>query len=117
MTLQLGPVIGKVGGAQLEEIPVSMSGGGNGTVYPLATVDAGDGALVTVTGLMSAPTTSSASRPHLTVGENAHTEPARELTNGGWGLTTLATGAVQVAVLSRSPLSISFNGTVYVVRL
>lgn len=118
MTLQLGPVIGKVGGAQLEEIPVSMSGAGNGTVYPLTTVDAGDGAIILVAGSLSPGATSAASRPHLQLGTHTHIEPHTQLDGRAeLGIGALVTGTAQVAVLSRSFGTTSFTGTVYVARL
>lgn len=118
MTLTLGPVIGKVGGAQVEEIPVSMNGGGSGTVYPLTTVDAGAGAFIAVGGTLS---TSSfdAYRAYLRVGtltfESASillTGPSAIPRPGGY-----FTGIVQVAILSRTSSATSFTGTVYVARL
>lgn len=121
MTLQLGPVIGKVGGAQVEEIPVSMSGGGgsssNPNVYPLVTVDAGDGAFVLVAGTVSGGSAYEVQRPHLQIGAHINTDPRTQLTGtDGLGAWAKATGTVQVAILSRTSSTTSFTGTVYVAR-
>lgn len=110
-------------GGSVEEIPVSMSGGGgtasSPTVYPLATVDAGAGALIAVGGTLTPGTTSSAYEPQLTVGGLTFASPRLLLTGpdasprpGG-----LLTGTVQIAILSRTSGTTTFTGTVYVVRL
>lgn len=118
MTLTLGPVIGQIGGGGVEEIPVSMSGGGNqDVVYPLATVDARDGAWVIVTGDMSPGATGGATRPHLRVGTVTHTDPAGALGGDAVGLASYTSGQVQLSVISRASASTSFSGTVYVIRL
>ena len=106
------------GGAEVEEIPVSMSGGGSDTVYPLATVDAGAGAIVFVAGTMTPGSTLTAGRPHLRIGSHTHQEPYFILTGpAGLGIGARATGSVQVAVLSRTTGTTTFTGTVYVARL
>ena len=118
MALELGPVIGSIGGGGVEEIPVSMSGGGNGTVYPLTTVDVGDGAIVLVLGTMDPASTGGSFRPHLQIGSYTHQEPHTYLTGPtGPGVGVMATGSVQIAVLSRDSRSTTFDGTVYVARL
>lgn len=122
MTLQLGPVIGTVGGAQLEEIPVSMSGGGGSssspTVYPLTTVEAGAGAFILVAGTMAGGSNYEVQRPHLQIGTHTNTDPRNQLTGpDGLGAWAKATGTVQVAVLSRTTSTTTFTGTVYVARL
>lgn len=118
MTLQLGPVIGQIGGTSVDEIPVSMNGGGSGTVYPLTTVNAGPGAFIAVGGTLS---TSSfdAYKAYLRVGtltfENANillTSLSAIPRPGGY-----FTGIVQVAIVSRTSSATSFTGTVYVARL
>ena len=106
------------GGAEVEEIPVSMSGGGNGTVYPLTTVDAGDGALVLVLGTMDPASTNTSLRPHLQIGPHTHTSPYEQLTGPeGAVIGTFATGTVEVSILSRYVSTTSFTGTVYVARV
>ena len=117
MALELGPVIGKVGGAQLEEIPVSMSGSGSGTVYPLATVDAGDGAIVLVLGTLNPGSTSANIRPHLQIGSYTNESPHTQLTGPEEpGIGMIVTGTVEVSILSRTYSTTSFTGTVYVAR-
>ena len=117
MALQLGPVIGSIGGGGVEEIPVSMSGGGSGTVYPLATVDAGDGAIVLVLGTMGGPSGSN-NGAHLQIGSYTHEEPHKQLTGPAeTGIGKVVTGTVEVSILSRSNLTTTFTGTVYVAHL
>ena len=110
------------GGAEVEEIPVSMSGGGGSasspTVYPLTTVNAGTGAIVLVVGTMTPGSTLTAGRPHLRIGSHTHEEPHAQLSGpAGLGIGVRVTGSVQVAVLSRSVGATSFTGMVYVARL
>lgn len=106
------------GGAEIEEIPVSMEGGGTNTVYPLATVDAGNGALVLVFGRINPPSTTTNTRPHLTIGTYTNESPNLTLTGSlpGVLLGGIYSGTVQVAVLSRFFAVTSFTGTVYVIR-
>lgn len=111
-------VMGAGGG--VEEIPVSMSGGGGGpsspTAYPLTTVDAGDGAFIAVGGTMS---TTSLNPAHLDIGGIAFAD-ARVLLTGPAVIPRPAgyvTGTVSVAVLSRNSSATTFTGTVYVYRL
>lgn len=106
------------GGAEVEEIPVSMSGGGNGTVYPLTTVDAGDGAVVLVLGTMDAGNTGILYRPHLQIGSYTHESPHTQLTGPAeTGIGMVVTGTVEMSILSRVGSTTSFTGTVYVARL
>lgn len=110
-------------GGSVEEIPVSMNGGGgsnsNPTAYQLVTVDAGSGAIVLVAGNMNPTSTASSSRPHLQIGTRTHDDPSTYLTGPtGLMIGVRATGIVQVAVVSRSPVgTTTFTGTVYVARL
>lgn len=118
MTLQLGPVIGKVGGAQLEEIPVSMSGGGNGTVHPLATVDAGDESFILVAGTMAPGRSAEPYRPHLQIGDYTIDDPHLHLTGpDGQVIGVRASGTVALAVRTRISNAAIFSGTVYVARM
>ena len=106
------------GGAEVEEIPVSMSGGGNGTVYPLATVDAGAGAIILVAGTMSPGSTNSSNRPHLLLGSITQEWPHPQLTGpDGPGVGVLTSGSVAVGIRSRTTTSTTFTGTLYVVRV
>src|SRR5699024_12620215 len=106
MALELGPVSGTVGGGGgVEEIHVSMSGGGGTTsgptVYPLATVDAGDEAIVLVLGTMDPASTGGSFRRHLQIGSYTHQEPPTYLTGPtGSAVVVMATGSVQIALVS-----------------
>ena len=109
-------VMGAVG--SVEEIPVSMSGGDSGNTYPLATVDAGDGAIILVAGTMSPGSTNSSNRPHLLFGSITQEWPHPQLTGpDGPGVGVLASGSVAVEIRSRTASSTTFTGTVYVARL
>ena len=117
MALELGPVIGKVGGGGVEEIPVSMSGSGLGNVYPLTTVDAGDGAVFLMLGTMNPGATGTSGRPHLQIGSYTHESPHEQLTGPAKpGIGMIVTGTVEVSILSRTFSTTSFTGTVYVAR-
>lgn len=109
------------GGAEVEEIPVSMSGGGGSsstpTVYPLATVDAGSGALVIVSGSLEGTATTTASRPHLKVGTVEYDNARNTLSGPATAIITNVTGTAQVAILARNTANVTFTGTVYMVRL
>ena len=99
-------------GGAVEEIPVSMSGGGRDTVYPLTTVDAGGGAWVWAEGAISPGSTGATSAPQLRVGSRAYTASGDRTGGGGY-----FTGTVQIDILSRYPSTNSFTGTVYVTRM
>lgn len=100
------------GGAEIEEIPVSMSGGGHGNVYPLTTVDAGAGAWVWVSGTINSASTGSAGAPQIQVGPHLFTVPYSPAAGGGY-----VTGSAAVAIVSRHFNTTTFTGTVYVYRL
>ena len=125
MALQLGPVIGQIGGGGVEEIPVSMNGNGGSSSSPvpylLTTVDAGAGALISVDGTMAPGATTSSSRPQLQIGSYVHVDPASILVGDEGGLSARVSGTVQVQVLSRTGQGAfgmtSFTGTVYVAHL
>ena len=97
------------GGAEVEEIPVSMSGSGNGTVYPLTTVDAGDGALVWVEGEKTG-----SGAPTLTVGGNSYTVGGGTTRAGGGGYFI---GNVACSMTTIGFATTTFSGKVYVTRL
>lgn len=104
------------GGVEVEEIPVSMNGGGgssaNPTVYTLTTVNAGTGAWVWTEGAITTPSTTGTGLPQLRVGSRIYTLGQDRAAGGGY-----FTGTVNVAVLSRTYGSTTFSGTVYVIRL
>lgn len=110
-------VMGAGGG--VEEIPVSMSGGGIGSTYPLTTVDAGGGAIVVVAGKMSPGSTTDRNRPQLRIGSYTHAEPHTVLVGQppGGMIGGTFTGTVSISVLSRSGTATTFSGKVYVARL
>ena len=100
------------GGAEVEEIPVSMSGGGNGNVYPLTTVDAGTGAWVWVEGALSPGAGGTITSPQLQVGNRIYAVNGDRAGGGGY-----FTGTVTVSVNSRTSGTTTFDGTVYVTRM
>lgn len=105
-------------GGSVEEIPVSMSGGGSGNVYPLTTVDAGTGAWVWINGTVTEGSSSASLRPHIKMGNTLCEDPHMILVELVGGLVGgYFTGTVQIDVLSRGSLSSSFTGTVYVARV
>lgn len=103
------------GGAEVEEIPVSMSGTGNGTVHSLTTVDAGAGAIVVVAGTLAS---SSTTKPDLHIGSSVYASPVTHLTGPQFGVVDKFTGSIAVSIRTRSGVgTTTFNGTVYVVRM
>lgn len=117
-------VMGAGGSVEVEEMPVSMSGFGsvNGTDYPLATFDAGEGAIVTVIGTLSGnggTSTGAQTRPHLKIGsEVTHEFPHQAFTSGtGGAVAAVVSGSVTVSILAHSIYGLTeFDGTVYVAR-
>ena len=115
MALELGPVIGSIGGGGgTERTPVAMTGLGSGTVHPLMTVDAGDGATVHLGGeFLTGPTVSS-SAPYAVVGsveaQNTAAQFTPEFLLGGH-----FTGDVPVSIRTNSASDeVWFRGFVYV---
>lgn len=104
-------------GGSVEEIPVSMSGSGNGTYYPLIIINAGSGSLVALTGSMSPGSTSSTNRPHLMVGPKTYITPHAVFDGADAGFVAHHSGIVSISVLSRSASTTSFNGLVRVIRI
>ena len=97
------------GGAEVEEIPVSMSGGGSGTVYPLTTVNAGTGAWVWVEGEKTG-----SGAPTLTVGANSYAVGGGTTRAGGGGYFI---GNVACSITTSGFATTTFDGTVYVTRV
>lgn len=97
------------GGAEVEEIPVSMSGSGTNTVHPLTTVDAGSGAWVWVEGEKTGNATFT-----LTVGAKSYAGDTGTTRAGGGGYFT---GNVACSVRTAGIATTTFAGTVYVTRL
>lgn len=108
-------VLGAGGSVEVEEIPVSMSGGGGSSstpnVYPLTTVSAGTGAWVWVEGAPSVPG-GALNPPQLRVGDRLYTLGQDRGGGGGY-----FTGTVNVAVLSRTFGTTTFTGKVYITRV
>ena len=110
-------IIGKLGGAEVESVPVSMSGGGRNTKYLLTRVEvpAGKQVLVAVVGTFTT-TQSSNGRPDFDIGgfvsyastdANAHASASAVLTQSG-----------DVNVITKSTLGTStFVGTVYTAEM
>src|SRR5699024_515660 len=110
-------IIGKLGGAEVEVVPVSMSGSGVGKKHLLTRVEvpAGKQVLVGVVGKFTSTQTSN-SRPDFDIGgfvsyastdTNAHASASAVLTQSG-----------DVNVLTRSNIGTStFVGTVYTAEM
>lgn len=116
MALELGPVIGTIGGGSTERIAVSMIGSGSGTIHPLTTVDAGDGALVHLGGEFLTGPTSPSSAPYAVVGpveaQSTAVQFTPEFLIGGH-----FTGDVPVSIRTNSSSTsgeVWFRGVVYV---
>ena len=97
------------GGAEVEEIPVSMSGGGAGNVYPLTTVDAGAGAWVWVEGEKVGNSACT-----LTVGGKSYAGASAPTRAGGGGYFI---GNVACSVTTIGFSNVTFSGKVYVTRM
>ena len=102
-------VMGAGGAVEVEEIPVSMSGSGNGTVHPLATIDAGTGAWVWVIGEKVG-----SSNPTLNVGVKSYQIAAGTTPVEGVGHFT---GNVAISITTGGFGTVTFTGTVYVARM
>ena len=110
-------IIGKLGGTDVESVPVSMSGTGNGTKHLLTRVEvpAGKQVLVAVVGKFTA-TQPTGGRPDFGIGgfvsyastdTNAHASASAVLSQSG-----------DVNVITRSPIGTStFVGTVYTAEM
>lgn len=110
-------IIGKLGGAEVESVPVSMSGAGSGTKHLLTRVEvpAGKQVVVAVVGKFTSTQASNA-RPDFDIGgfvsyasidTNAHASASAVLTQSG-----------DVNVITRSGIGTStFVGTVYTAEL
>ena len=110
-------IIGKLGGADVESVPVSMSGSGNGTKHLLTRVEvpAGKQVLVAVAGKFTSTQTPNV-RPNFDIGgfvsyastdTNAHASASAVLAKSG-----------DVNVITRSNIGTStFVGTVYTAEM
>ena len=110
-------IIGKLGGADVEVIPVEgAASGSNGSSETLATIDvpAGETWLVAAIGQTTAATNTTAFRPRLYLGS----EISSSNSAGVHGLATTASETVSFTIERRtSSGSDSFTGHVYTVKL
>ena len=108
-------IIGKLGGAGVEESPVSGEVSGNsGTSTLLTTITVPEGKtwLVAVIGTTTAAGSNLANYPDIAIGNT------RAAFNGVGGASALVTGTVQIRLYRNFGLrSDSFTGTVYTVEM
>ena len=111
-------IIGKLGGADVEVIPVEREASGpSGSSEVLATIDvpAGETWLVAAIGQTTAAASSSASRPRFYLGEGLSARPSPGETSG---LATTATESISFSIeRNYSSGTDSFTGHVYAVKL
>ena len=110
-------IIGKLGGADVEVIPVEGAASGSpGSTEVLATIDvpAGETWLVAAIGKTSASSSSSASRPQLQLGD----EVSRSVLGRTQGLATTATESISFTLERYYGFGTdSYTGHVYTVKL
>ena len=108
-------IIGKLGGGDVETIPVSGTASGpNGSTATLATIEipAGETWLIAVAGTMNNDSSNPTYWCHLEIGSS------RAAINGESGASTIATGSVTIRMRRTGNLrSDSFTGHVYAVKL
>ena len=108
-------IIGKLGGADVETIPVSGTASDSpGSSKVLATIDvpAGETWLVAVIGTATTPATGRNGYPEIVIGNT------RAAFSGVGGASALATGTVEIRLRRNWSLgSDSFTGHVYTVKL
>ena len=110
-------IIGKLGGADVESVPVSMSGSGNGTKHLLTRVEvpAGKQVLVAVAGKFTA-TQPSSNRPDFDIG--GFVSPASSPTGAHASASAVLTQSGDVNVITRGAVGTStFVGTVYTAEM
>ena len=111
-------IIGKLGGADVEVIPVEgVASGASGSSEVLATIDvpAGETWLVAAIGQTTAAASSSGSRPWFYLGEDLSARPVPGETHG---LATTATESISLSIKRNySSGSDAFTGHVYTVKL
>ena len=108
-------IIGKLGGAGVEESPVSgeaSGSSGTGTLMATITVPEGKTWLVSVIGTVTAASPSFGSYPEIAIGNT------RAAFNGVGGASALVTGTVRIRLYRNFGLrSDLFTGTVYTVEM
>ena len=110
-------IIGKLGGADVEVIPVEgEASGSSGSSEVLATIDvpAGETWLVAAIGQTTAGSSASSYRPWLDLGN----EISSRVSDGMHGLATTATESISLSIRRNySSGTDSFTGHVYAVKL
>ena len=108
-------IIGKLGGAEVEESPVSGEVSGNAgtsTLMTTITIPEGKTWLVSVIGTATAASSNLAAYPDIAIGNT------RAAFNGVGGASALATGTVKIRLHRNFGLrSDSFTGTVYTAEM
>ena len=110
-------IIGKLGGADVESVPVSMSGNGTGTKHLLTSVEvpAGKQVLVAVVGTFTT-TQPGNGRPDFDIG--GFVSYASTSTNAHASASAVLTQSGDVNVITRTAIGTStFAGTVYTVKM
>ena len=110
-------IIGKLGGAEVESVPVSMSGSGSGTKHLLTRVEvpAGKQVLVAIVGKFTT-TQSTNARPDFDIG--GFVSYASTKTDAHASASAVLTKSGDVNVITRSGIGTStFAGTVYTTEM
>ena len=110
-------IIGKLGGADVEEVPVSAtnSGGRGDTILHTVNVPDGESWLIAAIGDMSPSGTSASLAPDLAIGD---IKTNRYNTQNRMTVAGVHTGTVDVKMVKNSPSGTdSFTGHVYTVKL
>ena len=110
-------IIGKLGGADVEVIPVEGAvSGSSGSSEVLATIDvpAGETWLVAAIGQVTSGGIGNSSRPRLYLGDEVSTETS----SGTQGLATTATESISFTIERRTASGAdTFTGHVYTVKM
>ena len=107
-------IIGKLGGAGVEETPISgtATGGGASTLMTTITVPAGETWLVAVIGTVTTHAGSLNGYPYITIGDK------QAAFNREGGVSALVTGAAEIRLHRNYNIgSDSFTGHVYAAKL
>lgn len=107
------------GGGSVETIPVGpLTFRGLNVIVPIASVSAGAGAYIVLTGHLKPSSNTQSARPHLEMGGTAYTVPNETLTGAGSpGIGGFFAGDVNVQLRSRhSSADSTFTGTLHIVR-
>ena len=110
-------IIGKLGGADVESVPVSMTGNGSNTKHLLTRVEvpAGKQMLVAVAGTFTSAQSSNY-RPDFEIGE--FVSLASSTTDAHASASAVLTQSGDVSVITRTAIGTStFGGTVYTAEM